>query len=131
MVDSISLNAYSYNGIVSGSSGKLYVPVSPSAVIYSQFDHISGVAAPDNQSGVAVSKIQILNSLINQLISLRNEPKQPLYGNNEDAFAQGELDSLIQNYQGQLQKEIDKANISGYGLAGLNPQPGTLLNIQA
>ena len=45
MVNSISLNAYSYGGILSGSSGKLYVPVNPASVIYSQFDHISGVAS--------------------------------------------------------------------------------------
>ena len=99
MVDSISLNAYSYNGIVSGSSGKLYVPVSPSAVIYSQFDHISGVAADEGDNGVSVSKIQILNSLINQLITMRNEPKMTL--KDDGSMSDGELDSLIQNYQAQ------------------------------
>ena len=50
MVNSISLNAHNYSGIVSGSSGKLYVPVSPNSVIYSHFDHISGVAAKANQT---------------------------------------------------------------------------------
>ena len=128
MVDSISLNAYSYNGIVSGSSGKLYVPVSPSAVIYSQFDHISGVAAHEGDNGVSVSKIQILNSLINQLITMRNEPKMTL--KDDGSMSDGELDSLIQNYQAQITKEIESAMNSGYGLAGAAPQNGTLLNLE-
>ena len=73
MVNSISLNAYSYGGILSVSSGKLYVPVNPASVIYSQFDHISGVASSIPEQGVSVSKIQILNSLLHQLISMRKQ----------------------------------------------------------
>lgn len=126
MVDSISLNAYSYSGIVSGSSGKLYVPVSSNAVIYSQFDHISGVASPDPDVGVSVSKIHILNSLLNQLISMRNEPKMQYA--DDGSLNESQMESLIQNYQSQIQGEIEKSRISGYGLAGVQPQPGQILD---
>jgi hypothetical protein len=129
MVDSISLNAYSYGGIVSGSSGKLYVPVSPGAVIYSQFDHISGVAASGSDTGVSVSKIQILNSLLNQLISMRNEPKMQYP--DDGSLSDDQMDSLIQNYQSQIQMEIEKAEVTGYGLAGARPEPGMVLDIKA
>ena len=129
MVDSISLNAYSYGGIVSGSSGKLYVPVNPSAVIYSQFDHISGVAASGSDTGVSVSKIQILNSLLNQLISMRNEPKMQYA--DDGSLNENQMDSLIQNYQSQIQMELEKAEITGYGLAGVKPQTGMVLDISA
>ncbi|MBQ0050686.1 MAG: hypothetical protein KBT11_01325, partial [Treponema sp.] len=60
---SLNVNSYSYNAIASGGSGKLYVPVKPSNVIYSHFEHVAGVAAKPNQQGVSISKIQILNSL--------------------------------------------------------------------
>ena len=106
MVDSISLNAYSYGGILSGNSGKLYVPVSPSSVIYSQFDHISGVASPSPERGVSVSKIQILNSLLNQLISMRNQPKMQF--SDDGSLDSDQMESLIQNYQSQIQNEIEK-----------------------
>lgn len=129
MVDSISLNAYSYGGIVSGSSGKLYVPVNPNAVIYSQFDHISGVAASESDTGVSVSKIQILNSLLNQLISMRNEPKMQYA--DDGSLNENQMDSLIQNYQSQIQMELEKAEITGYGLAGVKPQTGMVLDTSA
>ena len=127
MVDSISLNAYSYSGIVSGSSGKLYVPVQPGAVIYSQFDHISGVAATENNTGVSVSKIQILNSLLNQLITMRNQPKMQY--EDDGSLNEDQMNSLIQNYQSQIQAEVEKAHVTGYGLAGVQPQNGTILNM--
>ena len=77
MINGISLNAnsYNYSGLVSSGHGKLYVPVAQSNVIYAHFDHVTGVAAKPNQSGVSISKIQILNSLLNQLISMKNQPK--------------------------------------------------------
>ena len=40
-----NLNPYSYPVSANGLSGKLFVPVNPTAVIYAQFDHISGIAA--------------------------------------------------------------------------------------
>ena len=127
MVDSISLNAYSYSGIVSGSSGKLYVPVQPGAVIYSQFDHISGVAATENNAGVSVSKIQILNSLLNQLITMRNQLNMQY--EDDGSLNEDQMNSLIQNYQSQIQAEVEKAQVTGYGLAGVQPQNGTILNM--
>lgn len=129
MVDSISLNAYSYNGIVSGSSGKLYVPVNPGSVIYSQFDHISGVAASGDKAGVSISKIQILNSLLNQLITMRNQPKMEYA--DDGSLNEDQMNSLIQNYQSQIQNEIEKAEVTGYGLAGNQIQPGALFSISA
>ena len=49
-------NAYSYSGAIgaSGAAGKLYVPVSRTALLYSHFDHVSGVAASNGQSGVSI-----------------------------------------------------------------------------
>ncbi len=129
MVGSISLNAYSYGGIVSGSSGKLYVPVNPSAVIYSQFDHISGVASPNPERGVSVSKIQILNSLLNQLISMRGQSKVKI--EDDGSLSEDQMQNLIQNYQSQIQHEIEKSRESGYGLAGVQPQNGQILDFFA
>lgn len=127
MANSISLNAYSYNNFVSGAGGKLYVPVNPSSVVYAQFDHISGFAAKANQNGVSVSKIQILNSLINQLVSMKNTPKlQP-----DLTMTGDQMDAMIQNYQGQIQATMQMAQATGYGTAGVMPQAGTLFSVSA
>lgn len=129
MVGSLSLNAYSYSNIISGASGKLYVPVTPNAVIYSQFDHISGVPSSDSTRGISVSKIQILNSLLNQLITMRNQPAQKEY-TEQDGLNQNQMESLIQKYQSQIQFEMKKAEATGYGLAGAMPETGNIVNIQ-
>jgi hypothetical protein len=125
MVNSVTLNAYSYDGLL-GNHSKLYVPVSPAAVIYSQFDHISGVAAHSNQTGIPVSKIRILNTLIDQLMSMKSQPKtqQEL-----PAMTDEQMDMLIKDYQGQIQSAVSLAESTGYGLAGAEPQAGALFSI--
>lgn len=124
MTAGISWNANSYN--VAGGS-KVYVPVSPSNVIYSQFDHISGIAAHANQNSISVSKIQILNSMIDNLVKLRNQPKMTS-GSLE--LSDKQVDALIKNYQNEIKTAVNNAKAAGgYGLAGAMPQVAALFSI--
>ena len=59
-----------------GTANKLYVPVNKSSLIYSHFDHVSGVAVKKGQQGVSISKIQILNTLIDNLSSIKSGKRQ-------------------------------------------------------
>ena len=128
MVNGISLNAnsYNYSGVVSGGTSKLYVPVKPSNVIYSHFDHVTGVAAKPNQQGVSISKIQILNSLLNQLISMKNTPKLDV---KTEEMSDSQLDALIQSTQSKIQTNVQIAQATGYGLAGAAPQTGAIFSL--
>lgn len=130
MISGISLNAdsYNYSGVVSSGYGKLYVPVSQSNVIYAHFDHVTGVAAKPNQQGVSISKIQILNSLLNQLISMKNQPKLNVSPENMD---DSQLDALIQSTQSKIQANVKMAESTGYGLAGAAPQAGAVFSLDA
>lgn len=126
-----NLSPYSYNGFTSGAaSGKLYVPVNPSSVIYAQFDHISGVAAKSGQRGVSISKIQILNTLIENLSKIKSTAK-----NNpavkETHLSDEQVDVLIKNYQQQMKQAVSQAQTAQYGLAGAQPQTGALFAIDA
>lgn len=118
---------FSYGNIYgtssSATSGKLYVPVNKSALLYSHFDHVSGVAARSGQNGVSISKIRILNSLIERLSSIKNEPKQ-----NFSNLTENQTDALIKSYQQQIQQTIKQ---SSYLLAGAQPLPGELFQIDA
>lgn len=128
MTSSISnMSPYSYNISSSGASGKLYVPVNPSAVIYAQFNHISGVAAHEGQHGVSVSKIQILNTLIDNLSRIKAEPvdQRTTKMTNEEA------DALIESYQQQIEQTIQAAKTAPYLLAGARPDTGALFSIDA
>ena len=131
MVNGISLNAsnFNYSGVVASSGhGKLYVPVSQQNVIYAHFDHVTGVVAKPNQQGVSISKIQILNSLLNQLISMKNQPKLDV---KTEEMNESQLDALIQSTQTKIQTQVQVAQATGYGLAGVAPQTGAVFSLDA
>ncbi|MGN0738558.1 MAG: hypothetical protein ACI4LX_00110 [Treponema sp.] len=131
MTDIKNLSPYSYNGIASGgASGKLYVPVNPSNVIYAQFDHVSGIAAKNGQHGVSITKIQILNTLIENLAKLKTQPSasseyQQLHLSDE------QVDVLIKNYQQQIKQAVTQAQSVQYTAAGINSLSGALFAIDA
>lgn len=118
------INAFSYSSAIfaGGSTGKLYVPVNRSSLIYSNFDHVAGTVAKSGQNGVSISKIRILNSLIDRFSAIKNEPKKSLQDVSEK---QAEI--LIKNYQ----KQIAQAMQNPYIMNGAQPMPGELFQIQA
>ena len=117
------LASFSYsNSSIVAAAGKMYVPVSKSALLYSHFDHVSGVAAGNGQSGVSISKLRILNSLIERVSAIKNEPAKTLKEVSPDM-----ADSLIQNYQKQLQQALQ----TPYILNGAQPQAGDLFTLLA
>ena len=128
MISNITnLNPYSYHISSSGASGKLFVPVSPSAVIYAQFNHISGIAASKGQSGVSISKIQILNAMIENLSRIKgvqNTPKKTVH------ITEAQADALIQNYQKQIAQSV-QASQTQFMLSGAMPQAGSLFSVNA
>ena len=118
-----NFNTVSYGSLSSSGIGsKLYVPVSKSALLYSQFDHVSGVLAGNGQSGVSVSKLQILNSIIERLSAIKNQPKQSISG-----LTEKQADALIEQYQKQMQQAIQ----TPYILSGAQPMAGDLFSINA
>ena len=117
------LAGFSYsNSSIVAAAGKMYVPVSKSALLYSHFDHVSGVAAGNGQSGVSISKLRILNSLIERVSAIKNEPAKTLKEVSPD-----QADALIQNYQKQLQQALQ----TPYILNGAQPQAGDIFSLLA
>ncbi len=117
------LAGFSYsNSSIVAAAGKMYVPVSKSALLYSHFDHVSGVAAGNGQNGVSISKLRILNSLIERVSAIKNEPAKTLKEVSPD-----QADALIQNYQKQLQQALQ----TPYILNGAQPQAGDIFSLLA
>ena len=112
---------------VSSNHGKLYVPVNPSKLIYSNFAHISGYKAKKGENGVSISKIQILNTLIDHLSSIKGG-EQPAAVKNTTPE---QIDSLIENYQTQIKQAVQTAEITPYAIAGARPEVGSLFSISA
>ena len=130
MTNISNLSPYSYNGIASGgASGKLYVPVNPANVIYAQFDHISGVAAKKGQHGVSITKIQILNTLIENLAKIKTQSSSSEY--QQMHLSDEQVDVLIKNYQQQIKHAVTQAQSVQYTAAGINSLSGALFAIDA
>ncbi|MDR3302279.1 MAG: hypothetical protein LBT01_07095 [Spirochaetaceae bacterium] len=104
------------------------VPVSPAHYIYSHFKHVSGVPAPEGVQGVTVSKIKILDTLIEHL----SQAKMKKNGNpkmNSINLSDKQLDKII-NF---LQNEIESA-VAVHTAIPYTPNPlvsaGTFFNIK-
>ena len=119
-----NINAFSYNSnIINGAGGKLYVPVNKLSLVYSNFDHVQGVAAKRGQNGVSISKIQILNALIDRLSQIKNQPKESITD-----ISDQQAEALIQNYQEQIQQAVKQ---SAYAYTSLKAETGVLFSLDA
>jgi len=108
--------------ISAAGDGRMSLPVSPSQVIYSHFKHVSGTPAPEGTSGVNITKLKILDTLIEQLSKMKNQPISELgiAGEHDDA----RINALIDQYQKQI-----KAAQSVSVYTPLAPITGMLFNI--
>jgi hypothetical protein len=75
------------------------LPVAPSSLIYSHFEHVSGVPAPDGSRGVTINKLKILNVLIEQLGQIK---KQPQNTGPAGPLSDDRIDVLIEQYESQI-----------------------------
>lgn len=128
-----NLNSFSYSNIASAGSSaisdKLYVPVNPSALLYSHLDHVQGVAARPGQHGVSISKIYILNTLISHVADIKNEPDYSKFDENisKSEMSDAQIDNLIKDFHSQIQKAMQ----TPYILSGARPMAGDLFSINA
>jgi len=110
--------------ISAASGGKMSLPVSPSQVIYSHFKHISGTPAPEGTTGVNISKLKILNTLIDQLERMKGQDAMELGMLNE--HDENRINALIDQYQKQIKAA---QSVSIYTPAA--PATGALFSIAA
>ncbi|MCL2180630.1 MAG: hypothetical protein FWB83_05835 [Treponema sp.] len=110
--------------ITASSSGRTSLPVAPGMVIYSQFRHVSGTPAPEGTQGVNISKLRILDALIEQLSRMKNQHTDEFGTFNDQSDEQ--IDVLIEQYQ----KQIKTAQAVG-AYAPAAPVAGLLFNIAA
>lgn len=128
-LDNINLNISSYTNIARSASGMIYVPVKPSEVIYTQFEHVRGMPAKENQSGVPVNRVKLLNTLISQLNMMKKNIVFPSEKEIELA-SNAEVDAMIKDFQGQINSTLTNAPFA-YNFAGLMPQAGVSFSISA
>jgi hypothetical protein len=81
-------------------NGKMSLPVSQSAYIYSHFRHVNGVPAPEGTQGVNLTKLKILDTMIEQLDTVKRQlSRSELSGEISDA----RMNALVEKLQKQIQ----------------------------
>lgn len=83
-----------------GACGRVCMPVQPSEVLYSYFEHVSGMAAPQGSGTVSIDSLKILNSLIERLQSIKSEPLAASEA--PESLSSDRIDALIQEYGAEL-----------------------------
>ena len=106
--------------------GRMSLPVSPSVYIYSHFKHVTGVPAPEGTQGVNISKLKILDTLIEQLTRMKKQPAGFL-GIESGEGAEKRIDALIEQYQ----KQIQAAQAASAPFVSNTPATGALFSISA
>lgn len=123
------LRSMSYGMIpLISSGGRTHIPVKPSQYVYSQFQYVAGYPAKNGQEGVSIDKLKILNTLIDQLVSMKQKnipPKLAAQGDITDK----QIDALINQYQEQI--KVTTAASINLPYKPPMPQTGTIVNLVA
>ena len=106
-------------------SGRLSLPVSSSAYIYSQFKNVSGVPAPDGVGGVNINKLAIIDTLIEQISRMKKQPDPFIASEEQDS--ENRVNAMISQYQDQI-RNIQTAS-AGNPYAPAAPFVGAVFSI--
>lgn len=82
------------------SAGRVSLPVAPSAVLYANFEHVSGQAAGEGAPTLSIDRLKILDVLIDRLQSVKSEPLAAAEAPAE--LTSGRVDALIKQYGAEL-----------------------------
>ena len=123
-----SLSTLSYAAMTSISAGgRAYLPVDTKQVVYSQFQYVSGVPRNKDQNGISIGKLKILNTLIDQLVKMReNERENKHFKPTSDEAV---LDTLIEYVNKKIHTEISLSQETGY--TSDFPESAALFDISA
>ncbi len=100
-----------YNQIsTSSQSGKIGLPVSGKAVLYSHFKHVQGYRSNDSTRTVPLSKIGILNNLIENLTRMKSDSSLKNSITSTETMSSEAASRLIDTYAKELHRVVAAAN---------------------
>lgn len=106
-------------------AGRLSIPVPRHQVIYAHFEHVAGVEA-NGGSASSIDKLKILNTLIDRLIALRDDPL--VARENEGRLSPERVDALLEQYGKEAHALAAR---SGPYAPSLGLPPGSLISLAA
>ncbi|MBN1411522.1 MAG: hypothetical protein JW969_11810 [Spirochaetales bacterium] len=104
-----------------GPGNKLSVPVRPLVSMYARFKHIVGVPSDNIQSNVPVSKLRILDTLIEKLVANKGSSAVEAVKITDE-----NIDSMIEQAKTELGKEFIRA--ATLYKTNISAEKGTFIN---
>jgi len=105
--------------------GKMSLPVDSSLLIYSNFEHVSGMAAPEGTQGVSISKLNLLDVLIGMVSRVNKTPVTQAPANVDPTRG---VDTLIESMRNQIRKAQEASKAMPY-FPSPNAGGGTLFSL--
>lgn len=120
----LSTMSYAAMPLIS-AGGRAYLPVDSNQFVYSHFQYVSGVPREEHQIGISIDKLQILNTLIDQLVKMKDIDSQDrvLF---VTAKQSDNLDSMIAYVGEKVHSEIELNKNTVY--APVAPEPAFLFS---
>jgi hypothetical protein len=109
----------------SRSGHRVSVPVRPSQTVFAQYRYISGTPASSGQRTVPLSRLQLLNSLINNLQKMKTDA---VYDSGAAGSSPERTDALIKQYAAELHQAM-KSVPESFGTLGGSAEAGMVFNI--
>jgi len=109
----------------SRSGHRVSVPVQPAQTVFAQYRYISGVPAESGQRTVPLSRVQLLNALIDNLQRMK---KDPAYAPESLDASPARTDALIKQYAQELHQAMQSIPES-FGTFGGASGAGMVFNL--
>ena len=107
------------------AAGRVSIPVPRNQVIYANFEHVAGVAAPDG-GGSSVDRLKILNTLIDRLTSLKTDAL--ISRESAGLVPPDRVDALLEQYGREAHALAARG---GPYVPSLGLPPGSLISLAA
>jgi len=120
-VSSFNLPTLSYT---MGQLGKMALPVDSSLLIYSNFEHVSGMLAPEGTHGVSITKLNLLDVLIGMVNRINKTPATQTPANINPTKG---VDAIIESLKNQIRQAKASSEAIPYSPSP-NAENGILFN---
>lgn len=95
---------------VSAKSSRIGLPVSNKSVIYSYYKHVHGYSSGDKSQTVPISKIRILNNLIENLSKMKGDQSIKNSISSTEKMSSEATNRLIETYAKELHRTVTAMN---------------------
>ena len=113
------------------STGRIALPLSGGA--YARLKHVQGIPAQTAGGGYSISKLRMIDILVERLVQLKGKSAAHLSGSEGslEGAASGDPDALLAQYADQVARSFRAANAISPSLTSGLAEPGLLFSLVA